>query len=691
MVNLSILSRCNRRCEFCFSRGLLPGDAKMDLAMFADILRRLPEGEQAGRKEIRFLGGEPTLHPDLPEMIEMAGEQGWRSVVFTNGMTASTLFDQRKKLQKRETLFVVNPGDWDMDRELPQRLVTFLDCFSAQSMPGVTILDRRQPLVPILDRIDDFGLVRSIRLGLAHPAGDRKNRFLHPKFYRETGLWILEFLSKAAEREVECLFDCGFVPCMFETKDPHACNGIPEDLGLRCNPLPDILPDGSLVPCYPLARDLSFPSWPEGVGLDEVRERMCERLQPWHDIGIYPYCRHCAHRSQGRCLGGCRAAAFLRVASYSGSEMRDRGTGKSAGAKIIKGVLSGRWQKEDSTGAGSAGMAEDRNAGGWSIPYIDQPIDFWEELADDFGPWIREVYFPFPENLQVESGRPVQPQNHLSDFLRRSPLPVSVLINPILLRRPAEKMIPHVLQGLWQLMDLRRLAGATVSSVPLAAAIRETFPSLRLTASTLLDISTPIQVAMLGDIFDVLVPSSRILRDLASLGAVRRTFPGAIRLIVNEGCLPGCIFRVQHFYEMGSGTDYPRSLCEEFLDRHPELRLLGAWILPQHLPFYQGLFDELKLAGRVTLQEPESYRKVLEHYIRGFSLMPHQIGGGPATVQEPMDVSEEMFRDLLERGPREMAGFFLTDRSDRTSWQKAPGTPASHRQPFSNPQGLCEP
>lgn len=78
------------------------------------------------------------------------------------------------------------------------------------------------------------------------------------------------------------------------------------------------------------------------------------------------------------------------------------------------------------------------------------------------------------------------------------------------------------------------------------------------------------------------------------------------------------------------------------------MRLTGAWVLPQHLHLYDCLFDELKLAGRVTLRNPAFYRRVLKAYIQGYPLAPNGIGGGPASVLVPMDISEDFFSHTLK-------------------------------------------
>lgn len=282
----------------------------------------------------------------------------------------------------------------------------------------------------------------------------------------------------------------------------------------------------------------------------------------------------------------------------------------------------------------------------WVLPYIDQPLSFWTGIAAAYGSHVREVYFPLSADL-IGSGEPPQPSAHLKSFLESAPLPHAVLLNPVTLPCPAEVLAPRMIEALRRLIGEYGLDGATVVNLTLARRVREALPDLPLTASCLMQISTPNQIAMLDGVFDALVPCNSVMRDLPALRALKAAFPGRLRLLVNEGCLPGCPFRVQHFHEMGSGAHYPESLCRELLTEQPWLRLTGGWVLPQHLHLFTGVYDDLKLGGRVTLRSPEKYLRVLDAYVKRQPLKANEIGCGPGTVLQPIEITEEYYAKTL--------------------------------------------
>ncbi len=281
----------------------------------------------------------------------------------------------------------------------------------------------------------------------------------------------------------------------------------------------------------------------------------------------------------------------------------------------------------------------------WALPYVDQPQAFWE--------WVLEttsmtalIYCPMPDS-PIGTGRPPQPQRHLGDFLKNKRIPKSLLLNPITLPAPVEDIAHAVIAALRRLTADFEIEEAVVTNLTLAQRIRDALPGLRLAASTLADLAMPQQAVLADNLFEVITPPPRIMRDASSLARFRNSWAGRVRLIVNESCLAGCPFRTQHFQEMNSNLPHPQSLCNQLLEKKPWLRMTGAWILPQHLHLFDGLYDELKLAGRVTLQDPEKYRRVLGAYVNRTPLLPDEIGGGPASPLLPIHVDESFYAYTL--------------------------------------------
>ena len=88
-VYIEISNLCNLSCRFC--PGTKRPKGRMDLERFSSILEKLK-----GYTEFVYfhLMGEPLLHPDLPRFLELAGQNGFKVILTTNG----TLLESRKEL-----------------------------------------------------------------------------------------------------------------------------------------------------------------------------------------------------------------------------------------------------------------------------------------------------------------------------------------------------------------------------------------------------------------------------------------------------------------------------------------------------------------------------------------------------------------------------------------------------------------
>jgi MoaA/NifB/PqqE/SkfB family radical SAM enzyme len=81
---LEITQRCNLACVHCYadSSPHLPLTERMT---FSDWCRVMDEARTMGCRRLQFIGGEPTIHPDLTRLLGHASHVGFRKCeVFTN-------------------------------------------------------------------------------------------------------------------------------------------------------------------------------------------------------------------------------------------------------------------------------------------------------------------------------------------------------------------------------------------------------------------------------------------------------------------------------------------------------------------------------------------------------------------------------------------------------------------------------
>jgi cyclic pyranopterin phosphate synthase len=80
-IEIAITAHCNLRCIGCrYGRDFMPG-SRLPLQTVKDLLHDCVD---VGIWDVRFYGGEPLLHPDLPAMVEQAAALDLQMHVTTN-------------------------------------------------------------------------------------------------------------------------------------------------------------------------------------------------------------------------------------------------------------------------------------------------------------------------------------------------------------------------------------------------------------------------------------------------------------------------------------------------------------------------------------------------------------------------------------------------------------------------------
>jgi cyclic pyranopterin phosphate synthase len=70
-LRISVIDRCNFRCQYCMPAEGLPWLERADLLTFEEIERIVRVMAPIGVTEVRLTGGEPTVRKDLPRLVAM--------------------------------------------------------------------------------------------------------------------------------------------------------------------------------------------------------------------------------------------------------------------------------------------------------------------------------------------------------------------------------------------------------------------------------------------------------------------------------------------------------------------------------------------------------------------------------------------------------------------------------------------
>jgi hypothetical protein len=263
----------------------------------------------------RLIGGEPSLHPQFPEILARARKRGKPILLFTHGAVSGIALDCLAEIPPQDCSVLVNMnasrGPGGMDAADEERRNAALQRLGPHIKLGFTIYTLDFELDFLLPVIRRTGCRGGIRLGLAHPIWNGANRFLHPKQYPIAAHKLALFARKAAEERVRIEFDCGFVRCMFSDSDLEILQRSGADIGWRCNPILDISLPGRAVHCFPLS-EFGEPPSIEGRTAGELREILTGQTRAFRTAGVYRECSRCPRKESGECTGGCLAAVLRR-------------------------------------------------------------------------------------------------------------------------------------------------------------------------------------------------------------------------------------------------------------------------------------------------------------------------------------------------------------------------------------------
>jgi cyclic pyranopterin phosphate synthase len=91
-LRISVTDRCNFRCVYCMPEEGMQWLKRETILSFDEIERVARIGVELGIEEVRLTGGEPTLRPGLPELVERLARLPLRSLsLTTNGFLLRSL------------------------------------------------------------------------------------------------------------------------------------------------------------------------------------------------------------------------------------------------------------------------------------------------------------------------------------------------------------------------------------------------------------------------------------------------------------------------------------------------------------------------------------------------------------------------------------------------------------------------
>ncbi|MBK1880107.1 radical SAM protein [Pelagicoccus mobilis] len=110
---VEITQKCNLTCPTCYASSSPQNDHFLSLKEYDALLDKLLANQHGDADALQLSGGEPTIHPDILPMIELAYEKGFKQVyINTNGIKLSndTFAKSLAKLGKPLSIYLQFDG-----------------------------------------------------------------------------------------------------------------------------------------------------------------------------------------------------------------------------------------------------------------------------------------------------------------------------------------------------------------------------------------------------------------------------------------------------------------------------------------------------------------------------------------------------------------------------------------------------
>lgn len=321
MANVLLTTKCNLDCAYCFAKQKLQ-DSRNQTMSLDDVGKVIEFLKRSGHPVFRAMGGEPTLHPQFPRILQLALEAGMRVDVLSNATwpeSYNTLFN---RVSPQRLLFLLNVDHPD---NYPSKIWERIQRNLAQVAPrgnvtlSFNVFETQPRCEYILDLVRSHGIDK-VRMSFSLPVLGARNTYLNLEDQKRVAPFVVEFVRKAKALGVEIKMDNVVPLCIFshEQAGELLLDGVLDlKRNMRCDPIVDIGPDLTVWCCFCLSK-----LWNRHLGdfqnLQEIQSYYREAMSLYQGR-LFPMeeCYTCQYRELWGCQGGCLTHTVMKHGEFA--------------------------------------------------------------------------------------------------------------------------------------------------------------------------------------------------------------------------------------------------------------------------------------------------------------------------------------------------------------------------------------
>lgn len=330
-MNILINGACNKNCSFCFE-----GDkfrktvSNMSLDRFEEIVNNLIKAYHPGVIRIQILGGEPALHPQFEQMLdllikkELEQNLALKLSIITNGFRLDKYLDKLMEFRS-DVGILLNASSMEGDHEEMSKLLDLLIQYSKKTnnkiyfTPGFTVYDKS--IAADLNFLINKYSAEDIYMYRVTPATPSASEIEPRTFehYVKIKKLFLEAIHLLSDNGRRVTSECDQVPTCAFTEEEYSYYinsnialdkwaGVERTLA-KCHTAVEIMPNGDFIGCVPI--DGYIPTkkyWDFNNDLnrnhdfivEEKNKLAAKRFNEKADV-----CLECPLYKKKICYGGC--------------------------------------------------------------------------------------------------------------------------------------------------------------------------------------------------------------------------------------------------------------------------------------------------------------------------------------------------------------------------------------------------
>lgn len=201
--------KCQKKCSNCYLGSMLNNDniPDVDPVRFENLISQLPN-----RTDIRFIGAEPTMNPNLFDLLKIVRKNGHRPSLLTNGLKLRRdVYAKQLKGSGLNMLGISMNGGLDDEmykifdggKYAKSKSIALENCFKFKILPHINVIVdpfNVKVVKPLIDFIVETANKYNVRISpTKFPVMIRLKSIGKMGFFRDTHTYSLDELKKIVE------------------------------------------------------------------------------------------------------------------------------------------------------------------------------------------------------------------------------------------------------------------------------------------------------------------------------------------------------------------------------------------------------------------------------------------------------------------------------------------------------------